>query len=118
MLRWETTTNETTGILYGGIMRPEGADLLPGVAVIEGLIEAVDETFVVKRFAQKAEGSGLHGLGLDLLLEIRGDKNDRHAAAVGDQAVLQVDSAHAGHMQIGNQAGRTPPMVGLQVFFG
>ena len=99
-------------------MRLEGADLLPGVAVIEGLIEAVDETFVVKRFAQKAECSSLQGLGLNLLLEIRRDKNHRHATAVSDQSILQVYTAHAGHVEIGNQARRLLPVLGLQVFFG
>ena len=84
----------------------------------ERLVKARDEAFVIKRFAQEAERSGLHGLGLDVFLEIRCYKYDWNAAAIGDQSILQVDSAHAWHVEVGNQAGRMPPMFRLQIFFG
>src|SRR5579859_3842854 len=118
MLRWETSTNETTGHPIRGYNAASAADLLLGRPPVEGLIEARDEALVVERLAQETVCTGLHGLGLDLLLEIRRYKDHRNAAAVGDQSILQVDSAHARHMKIGNHAGRLLPMLRLQVFFG
>src|SRR5579871_1390917 len=109
MLRWETSTNETTGHPIRGYNAASAADLLLRRPPVEGLIEARDEALVVERLAQETVCTGLHGLGLDLLLEIRRYENGGGAGTVSEQSVVGGGSAGAGGMEIGNQASRLLP---------
>jgi hypothetical protein len=83
-------------------------ELLVGVLAgrLQRLIEVPDQGRSVERLGQKADRTGLEGARADAFVRESRDENDRQAPPFGDQAALQLDAAHAGHLDIGDQAQR------------
>jgi hypothetical protein len=101
-----------------GKQRRQRLLLFQGLVLLECLIKAFDQMFIVKRLAQKAERSGVQYSNADFFIGISGNESHRDAPAVRNQAILQVRSAHAGHVQIGDQTGRVRNTIGPEIFFG
>jgi hypothetical protein len=66
--------------------------------LLECLVKAFDQVFIVKGFAQKAERSGVQYAYADFFIGISSDENYRDVTALRNQVILQVRSAHAGHI--------------------
>src|SRR5450631_115738 len=75
-----------------------------GVITLECLIKAPDKATFVDGLAQEAERSGLQHTLPDFFLGKRSHENDRGAVAICNQPTLHLDSAHAGHLYVSNQA--------------
>ena len=73
--------------------------------ILESFIDTFDKTFVVKRLVQDSEGPTVQNPSADLFIEIGCHKNHRRAQTIGNQPILQVNSAHAWHLQIRDHAG-------------
>ena len=69
-------------------------------------LHAFEQSRLVERLAQKIDCSRLHRSLASPLLREGSNKNDRLAMIVSDQAFLQLEAAHAGHLHVGNDAGR------------
>jgi len=50
----------------------------------------------------------------NVIVKISGDKNDGNAMPVGDETVLQVNAAHAGHPHIGDETRCIVQLPGLK----
>ena len=70
-----------------------------------GRIEVFDQCPSVERLTQEAGCSGFQCLRPDILLGESRDEDDRQPVSLRLQKSLQLDSAHAWHMNIRDHAG-------------
>jgi hypothetical protein len=71
---------------------------------LHGRIEVFDQCLGVERLTQKAGCSGFQCLRLDALVGESRDENDRQPISLRLQKILQLDSAHAWHLNIRDHA--------------
>ena len=72
---------------------------------LHGRIEVFDQYLTVERLTQEAGCSGFQCLRPNALLGESCDENDRQPVSLRFQKILQLDSAHARHMNIRDHAG-------------
>src|SRR5712671_1200817 len=72
---------------------------------LHGRIEVFDQFLGVERLTQEAGCSGFQCLRPDILLGESRDEDDRQPVSLRLQKILQLDSAHARHMNIRDHAG-------------
>jgi hypothetical protein len=87
------------------------------LASLEHAIQACDQGLAVEGLGENADGTGLGSFALAAFFREGGDENDRPVPARGDEVSLQVDAAHAGHPDVGDQAGRVCKTGGMQEGF-
>ena len=68
--------------------------------------QTLEQSRFVKRLAQKTDCPGLHRSLSNPVLGEGSNENDRRSVVVSNQIFLQLDSGHAGHLHIRNDAGR------------
>ena len=71
---------------------------------LHGRIEVFDQYLSVERLTQEAGCSGFQCFRPDALLGESCDENDRQPVSLRLQKILQLDSAHARHMNIRDHA--------------
>jgi hypothetical protein len=85
---------------------PAAAKLLSALCPLQGRIEALDQGLSAEGLVQKAYRSGLHRPRPNALFVEGCDENDRHAVTLGNQEALQLDTAHARHLNVRDHARR------------
>ena len=66
-------------------------------------IEAAQERLAVKRLVQKSDGASNQRLSAGPFVGKRSDENNRYLMTPRTQSVVQLDSAHLRHLDVGNQ---------------
>src|SRR5262245_20930292 len=69
-------------------------------------LQALNEFSTVKRLGKKADRSRRHRPRADTVFGKGGDEYDRQCLAFTGQVILQLDAAHAGELDIGDETGR------------
>lgn len=69
-----------------------------------GSLQTSDKAFCVEWLGQIANCPGRKRLGSDLLIRECREENKRNAVALSAQVILQLDAAHARHLDICNDA--------------
>ena len=82
------------------------------------LVQALDQALVAERLGQETKGAGLQDSRTDFLVGEGGDKNDRRAMPLGKQAILQIRTVHAGHLDVGDQTSRVRGAIRPQILLG
>ena len=67
-------------------------------------LKTLDKRFSLKGLGQIASRPGSERLRTNLLIGEGREKNERHAGPLAAQVSLQLDAAHAGHLDIRNHA--------------
>jgi hypothetical protein len=77
-----------------------------GAAAIrfQGGLKTLDKTFSFEGLGQVANRAGSERLRTNLLIGEGREKNERHLGPLAAQASLQLDAAHAGHLDVSNYA--------------
>jgi hypothetical protein len=83
----------------------------------ERSVEASRKGGFVERLGQVASCSGSQRLRASVLIGVGRDENEWHATPLGKQVCLQLDAAHAGHLDICNHARGDIRMGRLQEIF-
>jgi hypothetical protein len=87
------------------ILRPNRAcDVLP--ATLQRTPDQAHHGFVRKWFSQESDCSGFQGLFFDPLFLVCGDENDRHIHAGAVHVLLNLQTAHPGHLHVDYRAIR------------
>ena len=68
--------------------------------LLQGSLETLDKAVPVEGLRQVANRSGPKRLRTNALVGERREENERHAVPFGKQVRLQLDAAHAGHLDI------------------
>lgn len=72
----------------------------------------------IHRFVEKADRTGLYRGRTQPLFRMRAHENNGYAVAVGEQAAVQIESSHARHLDVGNQAGGIGNVTATEAIFG
>jgi hypothetical protein len=93
---------------------------LPASAVVllQGGLETLDKAVPVEGLGQVANRPGPKRLRTNPLVGEGREKNERHAVTLGKQVGLQLDAAHAGHLDICNHTREVIEAVRPQELFG
>ena len=93
---------------------------LPGSAVLllQGSLETLDKAVPVEGLGQVTNRPGPKRLGTNPLIGEGREENERHAVPLGKQVGLQLDAAHAGHLDICNHTREVIEAVRPQELFG
>jgi hypothetical protein len=86
--------------------------------LLQGNLDTLDEAVPVEGLSQVANCSGPKRLRTNVLIGERGEENERHAVTLGKQVGLQLDAAHAGHLDICNHTREVIEAVRPQELFG
>ena len=86
--------------------------------LLQGGLETLDKAVPVEGFGQVANRPGPERLRTNALVGERRDENERHAVPLGEQVGLQLDAAHAGHLDICNHTPEVIEAVRPQELFG
>jgi hypothetical protein len=78
----------------------------PALAPHQSPFHTFEPPGIIERLAQETDCPGVHCLLSNLFLGERSNENHRRAVTPSNQALLQLDAAHAGHLHIRNEAGR------------
>jgi hypothetical protein len=95
--------------------------LLPGASdavALQGYIQVLDQMIFTERLVQEANGASLDHTSPYSLVREGGNKYYGHTVTIGNQPVLQLDSAQAGHLNVGDQARRELQMARSEEFLG
>jgi hypothetical protein len=95
--------------------------LLPGASdaiALQGYIQVFDQMIFAERLVQVANRASLEYTSPYLLVREGGNEYYRQAVTIGNQTALQIDSAQAGHLDIGDQARRDRHMARSEEFLG
>ena len=88
------------------------------LAPVERLIERFDQGLNVNRLVKEGNGARLDGLRANGLVRKCGDEDNGRITTSSAKDPLQVDAAHARHLNVGNQAGRLGRARGSQELLG
>src|SRR6195256_5194430 len=93
---------------------------LPGsvVMLLQGSLETLDKTVPVEGLGQVTNRPGAERLRTNPLIGEGREENERHAVPLGKQVGLQLDAAHAGHLDICNHTREVIDAVRPQELFG
>ncbi|HEY0803044.1 MAG TPA: hypothetical protein VGD54_19570, partial [Steroidobacteraceae bacterium] len=94
--------------------------LLPGSAVmlIQRGLETLDKAVPVAGFSQVANRPGPKRPRTNLLIGEGREENERHAVPLGKQVRVQLEAAHAGHLDICNHTREDIEAVRAQELLG
>src|SRR5262245_53322242 len=84
---------------------------------IERAIDTLNEGLSVKRLCEKADGPAREGPLPNSRIRKSGNKDDRRLTIVGRQSALQLQTANARHLNVGNDAGRFAELRRLEKLF-
>src|SRR6266446_3645880 len=93
---------------------------LPGsvVMLLQGSLETLDKAVPVEGLGQVTNRPGPERLRANPLIGEGREENERHAVPLGKQVGLQLDAAHAGHLDICNHTREVIDAVRPQELFG
>ena len=93
---------------------------LPGsvVMLLQGSLETSDKAVPVEGLGQITNRPGTERLRTNPLIGEGREENERHAVTLGQQVALQLDAAHAGHLDICNHTREVIDAVRPQELFG
>ena len=86
--------------------------------LLQGGLKTLDKTVSVERLSQVANRPGPKRLRTNPLIGEGREENERHGASLGKQVGLQLDAAHAGHLDICNHTREVIEAVRPQELFG
>ena len=86
--------------------------------LLQGGLETLDKTVPVEGLSQVANRSGPKRLRSNSLVGEGCEENERHVVPLGKQVGLQLDAAHAGHLDICNHTREVIEAVRPQELFG
>jgi len=78
---------------------------------VQGALDAGQEFFGNYRLQQAARNAGLLRVRPHVLVDVGGDEDRRHGTACRNEPLLQIDSAHARHAQVDDEARIPAPAV-------
>jgi len=81
-------------------------------------MKSFDQAFLIEGLAQEAHRPRLHRSRARFLFRKSSNEDDRRTISVSDQMALQLDSAHTGHLHVGDHARRVINQVRLQKLLG
>ena len=85
---------------------------------LQGSLETLDKAVPVERLGQVANRPGRNRLRTNPLIGEGREENERHTIPLGKQVGLQLDAAHAGHLDIRNYTREVIKAVRPQELFG
>ena len=93
---------------------------LPGsvIMLLQGSLETLDKAVPVEGLRQVANRPGPKRLRTNPLVGEGREENERHVAPLGKQVSLQLDAAHAGHLDICNHTREVIEAIRSQELFG
>jgi hypothetical protein len=83
-------------------------------SVLQCDLERIQEGTLLEWLAQERDGTGLERRHPSLLLREGCDENDGNVVALVNQHILQIEPAYARHLEVGDEAGCTVHVAGLQ----
>jgi hypothetical protein len=83
----------------------------------ESYIYRIEQFFLVERFVQKSHRAGFDGLRARIVICVRCNEDDWDLPVGRNDLTLQIESAHAGHSDIENQACRIARLTRTQKRF-
>ena len=86
--------------------------------LLQGSLETLDKAVPVEGLSQVADRPGPKRLRTNPLVREGREENERHAVPLGKQVGLQLDAAHAGHLDICNHTQEVVEAVRPQELFG
>jgi hypothetical protein len=86
--------------------------------LLQGGLETLDKAVPIEGLSQVANRPGAKRLCTNPLVGEGREENERHAVPVGKQVGLQLDAAHAGHLDICNHTREVVGAVRPQELFG
>jgi hypothetical protein len=86
--------------------------------LLQGSLETLDKAVPVEGLGQVTNRPGPKRLRTNPLIGEGREENERHAVALGKQVGLQLDAAHAGHLDICNHTREVIEAVRPQELFG
>jgi hypothetical protein len=84
----------------------------------ESFVQTRDQAIVTERFSQITARASRQQADTHSLLGKCGHEDDRYLVTIRDQALLQLDSAYARHLHVGNNASRVGDSPRIQIFYG
>jgi len=90
----------------------------PAILSFNGNLKTLGNTFPVEGLRQVANRPGRERLRTNLLIGVRRKKNERQAGPLRPQVGLQLNPAHAGHLNISDHTRETIDAVRVQEFLG
>jgi hypothetical protein len=119
MYWWRRSESRSRRALTETVSRPDEASASsPAVIHLERILKALDKAVPVEWFRQVADRSGRKRLRAGLLIGECGEKDKRDAATLCTQMILQLDAAHAGHLDVSNNTREVVKPARLQECFG
>ena len=88
------------------------------VMLLQGSLETLDKTFPVEGLSQVTNRPGPERLRTNPLIGEGREEDERHAVTLGQQVGLQLDAAHARHLDICNHTREVIEAVRSQELFG
>src|ERR1700730_15758258 len=76
------------------------------LALHQSLLHTFEQSGFIEGLAQETDRPRIHCSLSNPVMRKGSNKDDRHAVIVSNQMVLQLDAGHAGHLHVGNDAGR------------
>jgi hypothetical protein len=94
--------------------------LVPGSAtmLLQGGLESLDKAVPVERLGQVGNRPGFKCLRTNPFVGEGCEENERHAVPLGEQSCVQLDAAHAGHLDICDHTREVIEVAGPQELFG
>jgi hypothetical protein len=86
--------------------------------MIESRMYCFQQRFFSARLVQKSHRTGRERSRPRVVVFVRRDENDRDARVGGSQLTLKIQSTHAGHAHIKNQAIRIVQFIRIQELLG
>jgi hypothetical protein len=86
--------------------------------LLQGGLETLDKAVLVEGLSQVANRPGPKRLRTSPLVGEGREENERHVVPLGNQVGLQLDAAHAGHLDICNHTQEVIEAVRPQELFG
>jgi hypothetical protein len=85
---------------------------------LHGSLKTLNKAVSCERLRQVADCSGCERMGAGLLVRKCGEEDERDAATLVTQVILQLDAAHTRHLNVRHDAGEIIEAVRLQEFLG
>jgi hypothetical protein len=82
--------------------------------MLESRIYRIEEFFLAERFVQKGYRAGFEGARAGIVICVRGDEDDRDSPVGRNHLTLEIESVHAGHSHVENQACRIARLIRTQ----
>ena len=95
-----------------------GRSHVSAVLLLQGSLETLDKAVPVEGLGQVTNRPGPKRLGTNPLIGEGREENERHAVTLGQQVGLQLDAAHARHLDICNHTREVIEAIRSQELFG